>query len=75
MAAVADKITSQLQLVFNDGNDLSTGLPVYKTKNFNNVKTAADAEQLYVIATAFADLQERPLYEINRKDSSEIRYE
>lgn len=72
MAAVADMVTSQLQLVFNDGNDLSTGKPVYKTKSFNNVKTSADADQLYAIALAFADLQERQLYTINRKDSSEI---
>lgn len=72
MAAVEDKVASQLQLIFSDGTDSSTGKPVYKTKNFNNVKTSADAEQLYATALALADLQERSLYTINRKDSSEI---
>ncbi|MBM7600146.1 hypothetical protein JOC34_002537 [Virgibacillus halotolerans] len=70
--AVAEILTSQLQLVFNDGNDTSTGKPVYKTKNFNNVKTSANADQLYAVALAFADLQERPLYTISRKDSTSI---
>jgi hypothetical protein len=70
--AVAEILTSQLQLVFNDGNDVSTGKPVYKTKNFNNVKTAVSADQLYAVAKAFAGLQERSLYTVSRKDSSEI---
>lgn len=71
--AVADMITSKLQLILDDGEDVLTGKPVYKTKSFNNVKTTATATQLYAIASAVAGLQERPLYNVERLDSSEIR--
>lgn len=71
--AVADKMTSTLRLVLYDGDDLITGKPVYTSKSFNNVKTSAEADQLYQIAVAFSGLQERPLYNIERRDSSEIR--
>lgn len=73
--AVADKFQSQLQLVFDDGIDTTTGQAIYKTKSFNNVKVSATADQLYAIASAFESLQERPLYNIYRKDSSDIREE
>ncbi|MGY0693870.1 DUF1659 domain-containing protein [Virgibacillus sp. FSP13] len=71
--AVAEKYDSSLRLVLDDGADVLTGKPIYKTKSFNNVKTAATADQLYAIAHAIAPLQERPLYNIERRDSSEIR--
>ncbi|MGJ9458123.1 DUF1659 domain-containing protein [Oceanobacillus sp. CF4.6] len=71
--AVADMTQSTLQLVLTDGIDSESGLPIIKYKSFNNVKPAATADQLYAIATAVAELQERPLYEINRKDTSDIR--
>ena len=71
--AVADMTNSQLRLVLHDGNDPISGDPVYKAKSFNNVKTDATADQLFLIANAFAGLQERPLFNIERKDSSDIR--
>ncbi|WP_249870779.1 DUF1659 domain-containing protein [Oceanobacillus saliphilus] len=71
--AVADMTNSSLQLVLQDGINPESGLPIFKFKSFNNVKTNATADQLYAIATAFAALQERALYNINRKDSSDIR--
>lgn len=71
--AVADPMTSQLRLVFYDGEDVMSGEPIYKSKNFNQVKTSANAEQLYAIAQAFAGLQERPLFAIERRDRAEIR--
>lgn len=74
MAAV-DHISSQLRLVLYDGDDVETGKPVYRSKSFNNVKASAEPEQLHVIAEAFASLQERPLYTIERRDNSEIRGE
>lgn len=70
--AVSEMYKSTLQLVLDDGADDLTGKPIYKLKSFNNVKTAATADQLYTIANAFAGLQERPLYNVERKDSSEI---
>ncbi|SES88828.1 Protein of unknown function [Oceanobacillus limi] len=71
--AVADKKNSQLRLVFYDGDDVLTGDPIYKNKSFNNVKTDATADQLYAVATVLSDLQERALFNIERKDSSDIR--
>ncbi|MEC5423484.1 DUF1659 domain-containing protein [Virgibacillus sp. C22-A2] len=71
--AVADIMKSTLQLVFNDGVDSKTGLPAYKSKSFNNVKTSANADQLYAIANAVVSLQKLSLYNIHRRDSYDIR--
>ncbi|WP_010095222.1 DUF1659 domain-containing protein [Ornithinibacillus scapharcae] len=70
--AVANLTTSQLRLVFQDGNDPITGKPVFKGKSFNNVKTIATADQLYAIANAFSGLQALVLYNVERKDSLDI---
>ncbi|MFA1821414.1 DUF1659 domain-containing protein [Virgibacillus oceani] len=70
--AIQELMSTSLQLVFSDGIDESSGNPVYRTKSFNNVKTAADAEQLYAVSTAMAALQELPLYNVHRRDSSDI---
>ncbi|GAB3805789.1 DUF1659 domain-containing protein [Virgibacillus kimchii] len=70
--AIQEMMSSSLQLVFSAGIDEESGEPVYRTRSFNNVKTTADAEQLYAVATAMAGLQELPLYNIHRRDSSEI---
>ncbi|WP_087974094.1 DUF1659 domain-containing protein [Oceanobacillus rekensis] len=71
--AVADITKSTLQLVLQDGIDSESGSPIFKSKSFNNVKTDATADQLYAVATALVELQERPLYNINRNDTSDIR--
>ncbi|RKQ30258.1 DUF1659 domain-containing protein [Oceanobacillus halophilus] len=71
MATAALK-NSTMQLVFNDGNDLETGLPVYKYKTFSNIKTTATPDQLHAVATTIASLQERPLFNVVRKDNSDI---
>ncbi|HLR40557.1 MAG TPA: DUF1659 domain-containing protein [Virgibacillus sp.] len=71
--AVAEKISSQLRLTFYDGEDTSTGDAIYKSKSFNNVKTEATADELYAIAQAMSGLQERPLYTIERKDTSDVQ--
>ncbi|MFC4022325.1 DUF1659 domain-containing protein [Oceanobacillus longus] len=71
--AVADMTKSTLQLVLQDGIDSESGSPIFKSKSFNNVKTDTTADQLYAIATALVELQERALYNINRKDTADIR--
>lgn len=70
--AVSQMFSSQLTLILDDGDDILTGDTIYKKKSFNNVKPVASADQLYAIATTVAVLQERPLYNIERKDNSEI---
>ncbi len=69
--AVAEIKSSQLRLVFHVGSD-EEGDPIFRNKNFNNVKPTATADNLYAIATAFATLQEHELYEIVRNDSSKV---
>ncbi|PAE29106.1 hypothetical protein CHI07_11105 [Paenibacillus sp. 7884-2] len=71
--AIANLTKSSLQLVLQDGIDSESGSPIFKNKSFNNVKTSATAEQLLAVATAFVSLQERPLYTINRRDTTDIR--
>ncbi|WP_077329468.1 DUF1659 domain-containing protein [Virgibacillus siamensis] len=70
--AVAEMTASRLTLVLDDGDDILTGKTIYKSKSFNNVKISATADQLFAIATAVAGLQQRPLYNIERDDSSDI---
>ncbi|SFA96552.1 Protein of unknown function [Lentibacillus halodurans] len=45
---------------------------IYESKSFNNIKPDAAADQLYVIATVIAGLQERPLHTNEPHDGSEI---
>lgn len=70
--AVQELMSSSLQLILNDGIDEGSGQPIYRTKSFNNVKTTANAEQLYAVSTAMAALQELPLYNVQRRDNSDI---
>lgn len=66
--AQATMIQSRLQLYFEQGIDENTGAVITKTKSFNNVKTSSTPEQLLEIATALAELQQHPLYEVRRND-------
>lgn len=68
-------VDSRLRLILDDGVDEKSGKQLYKTKGFNNVKISATADQLYTIATAVTALQERPLVNVERNDSSEINEE
>ncbi|WP_010530117.1 DUF1659 domain-containing protein [Lentibacillus jeotgali] len=65
-------VSSRLRLILDDGFDEMSGKQLFKTKGFNNVKPQATADQLYAIATSVAGLQQRPLVEVERNDSSEI---
>lgn len=70
--AVADLVSSRLRLIYYEGEDLETGRPIYRYKNFNNVKPEATAEQLLAVAEAVATLQDFPLYNVERIDQSEL---
>lgn len=69
--AVQEVRNSQLRLVLQVGTD-EEGNPIFRNKNFNNIKPNATAEQLYAIATSLSVLQEHDLYEIVRNDSSTL---
>jgi len=59
---------SQLRLVFEVGTD-ETGKPMYRRKNFNNIKVTATPEQLLAVSQALASLQTYPLAQIERSDT------
>jgi len=65
-------LRSSLRLVLDNGLHPTSGKMVFKTKSFNNVKTDANADQLYAVAQALAELQTLPLYGVERVDNSEI---
>ncbi|MBD1383283.1 DUF1659 domain-containing protein [Metabacillus arenae] len=60
--------SSQLRLAYDLGVD-GEGKQLVKTKNYNNVDTAATPDQLHTVAQAIASLQTYPIYEIERNDS------
>ncbi|WP_173916644.1 DUF1659 domain-containing protein [Halobacillus sp. Marseille-Q1614] len=69
MAVSADKINTQLQLVFEDGLD-GKGNVKYRRKTFGNVKMEATEEQLYQVAVALESLQQDLLSTIEKTDRS-----
>lgn len=73
--ATSEKISSRLQLRFEDGVDEVSGELILKSKSFNNVKTDATADQLLGITNALVPLQQKPLFSVERDDSSIITEE
>jgi hypothetical protein len=67
--ATEQKVRTQLQLVFQTGED-GEGNVVIKNKNFNNIKTTATPDQLYAVASALIPLQQWTLLEVERNDSA-----
>jgi len=59
---------SQLRIVFEDGVD-EFGKLQFKTKNYNNVKPSATADQILQAANAIIGLQSLPLDKIERNNS------
>lgn len=73
--AVSRLVNSQLRLKLENGVDPHTNRIIVKTKSFNNVKTDASAEALFVVADSLAELQQLPLIEVERIDNSKITAE
>ena len=69
--AQAILVETALRLNFEVGVN-EKGEPVYKTKNFTNVKREATADQLHQAALAISALCKDPLSNVERNDSSEI---
>lgn len=68
--AVAEKVNSRLQLVFEVGFDDETGDVITKTKSYNNIKTTATAEQLIAVSEALVSLQQLSLQTVRRNDTT-----
>ncbi|WP_096156494.1 MULTISPECIES: DUF1659 domain-containing protein [Bacillus] len=67
----AFKENSQLRIVYFTGVDFD-GNPLYKTKNYNNIKLEAEHSGLYEAAQAIIGLQVHSLDKIVRNDSSQL---
>ncbi len=66
------KLDTQLQLTFEAGlND--DGEMTFKRKNFNQVNTDAEADALYAVSIALADLQTHTLHQVIRNNSYSVQ--
>ncbi|RSK29200.1 DUF1659 domain-containing protein [Bacillus sp. HMF5848] len=59
---------SQLRIVYVVGSD-ENGEPIFKNKNYNNVKTEAVADQLFAVAQAIASLQQHTVDHLERNNT------
>ncbi|HHY74248.1 MAG TPA: DUF1659 domain-containing protein [Bacillus bacterium] len=57
--------SSQLRIEYNQGIDLD-GNPIYKTKNYNNLKTTATPDHIQSVALAIANLQQHSIFSVQR---------
>ncbi|WP_226670441.1 DUF1659 domain-containing protein [Metabacillus litoralis] len=64
-------LDSQLRLVFDMGVD-EKGKIILKNKNYNNIKTAATADELLSVAQAIVSLQTETLSAVERNNSNQI---
>lgn len=62
---------SQLRLRYNQGLDVD-GKPIYKTKNYNYLKTTVTSDDMQVVALAIAGLQQHTLENVQRNSNYEI---
>lgn len=64
-------LDSQLRIVFDMGLD-ENGKQIYKTKNYNNIKTSATADEFLQVAQAIVSLQPETLAYVERNDSQQV---
>ncbi|MGM0873364.1 MAG: DUF1659 domain-containing protein [Bacillota bacterium] len=64
-------LDSQLRIVFDMGLD-GNGKQMLKTKNYNNIKTSATADELLQVAQAIVSLQSESLAYVERNDSHQV---
>ena len=72
MAVTSVPYNSRLSLIFQTGVDSESGAPILKTKSYTNVKHDAADQDVYDVASAIANLQKHPLFEIQRTDKAKL---
>ena len=70
--AVANHFGSRLSLIFETGID-EEGKPVFRTKNYNNVKPEATTDSLYTVATVLTPLQQHTINAVERTDDFDLQ--
>ena len=69
--ASSQVVNTNIRLLFEVGQDPS-GEPIFKARNYNNVKTSATNDQIYQAAQAIASLTNYPLFTIERVNIEEV---
>lgn len=64
-------LDSKLKLKYEIGTD-DNGNPKYSTRTYSGIKPAAEDQDVYDVAVAFAGLQEYPLSFVNRVNEVEM---
>lgn len=62
---------SSLRIEYNQGID-ENGEPIYKVKNYNNLKTTATPNGIQAVSQAIAGLQQHSLVSVQRNSNYEI---
>lgn len=62
---------SQLRIEYNVGVD-GKGEPIYKAKNYNNLKTSATPNGIQAVSQVIASLQQHTLASVQRNSNYEI---
>lgn len=57
---------SRLRLKLNLDNGMDGDKQLIKAKTYGNIHTAASSDALYDVGAALADLQDKPLYSLQR---------
>ncbi|HHW36354.1 MAG TPA: DUF1659 domain-containing protein [Bacillales bacterium] len=63
--------SSQLRIEYHHGMDLD-GKPIYKTKNYNYLKTTATPDAILSASQAMAGLQQHELVVVQRNSNFDI---
>ncbi|NCU18436.1 DUF1659 domain-containing protein [Pallidibacillus pasinlerensis] len=69
--ATAIHYDTNIRLIFEAGVD-NEGNPIFKRKNYNNVKTTSSTAEIFQAAKAIESLCQLPLVKIERDDKTEI---
>ena len=72
MAVIVANNPAGLRLKFDLGRDDLTGKTKVKSKTFSNVKYNASNEDVYEVASALESLQEYPVIEIAKIDTTTL---
>ncbi|MCW2276894.1 DUF1659 domain-containing protein [Heliophilum fasciatum] len=71
MAVTLTPQSTALLISLEEGTTTS-GSPKYKTLTFSNINTGATNQDVYDIGAALAGLQNKTLYQIERKDNGTL---
>ena len=72
MNVIAAKNPSSLRVKLDAGRDDSTGNTIVKSKTYSNLKYNANNQDVYDVAQALMALQDYPVIEVLKQDSTTL---